>query len=65
MYEHFSSPVQSAGRAFVICQYQFFNHIALRMAKIVYNFGLSECKRVNVMGKMLSGQRSDLRNVFL
>ena len=25
-----------------------FNTIALRKAKIVYNFGLSECKRVNV-----------------
>ena len=28
------------------CGY-FFNPIALRKAKIVYNFGLSECKRVN------------------
>ena len=25
----------------------FFNPIALRKAKIVYNFGLSECNRVN------------------
>ena len=25
----------------------FFNPVALRKAKIVYNFGLSECKRVN------------------
>ena len=30
------------------------NPIALRMAKIVYNFGLSECNRVN-MPKRLSG----------
>ena len=34
-----------------------FNPIALRKAKIVYNFGLSECKRVNIArsaGSMLS-----------
>ena len=28
---------------------QVFNPIALRKAKIVYNFGLSECNRVNIV----------------
>ena len=27
----------------------FFNAIAFRKAKIVYNFGLSECSRVNII----------------
>ena len=30
-----------------VSQYKGFNPIALRKAKIVYNFGLSECNRVN------------------
>ena len=31
------------------------NHIALRKAKIAYNFGLSECKRVRVNGYTFRG----------
>ena len=34
----------------------FFNPIALRKAKIVCNFGLSECNRAHVMGYVLSGE---------
>ena len=30
-------------------RYVIFNPIALRKAKIVYNFGLSECNRVKVV----------------
>ena len=31
-----------------ICCYLYINPIALRKAKIVYNFGLSECNRINM-----------------
>ena len=31
-----------------VLAYFVFNPIALRKAKIVYNFGLSECSRVNM-----------------
>ena len=45
--------------------YKFYvNSIALRKAKIVYNFGLSECNRVKffyVMDKVLSGKLCCMR----
>ena len=31
-------------------RYRIINPIALRKAKIVYNFGLSECNKVNIIG---------------
>ena len=36
-----------------------FNSIALRKAKIVYNFGLSECNRVNKGPKQLTSEFID------
>ena len=32
-----------------MCTTNFFNHIALRKAKIVFNFGISECNRVKLV----------------
>ena len=34
---------------FIVPVYRLFNPIVLRKAKIVYNFGLSECDRVNII----------------
>ena len=51
--------VTSAMRKFALIQifemveWILFNSIALRKAKIVYNFGLSECNRVKIQGKQL------------
>ena len=39
-----------------------FNPIALSKAKIVYNFGLSECNRVHIWGKQCR-LKSDAANV--
>ena len=43
-------PIQETG-AFLIWKLPSINPIALRKAKIVYNFGLSECNRVKKEGK--------------
>ena len=40
-----------------------FNPIALRRAKIVYNFGLSECNRVNTVLVCLCNEKSAVRNL--
>ena len=48
---HFKQEAQIWGHNILCirnCHYKFFNPIALRQAKIVYNFGLSECNRVKV-----------------
>ena len=40
------------------------NPIALRKAKIVYNFGLSECNRVKVNVHTLNGSNSAILSYF-
>ena len=36
-------------RIYAVCKFNYFNPISLRKAKIVHNFGLSECNRVEVL----------------
>ena len=50
MVPHFQTLLtQSRLYLFIVQVYRLFNPIALRKAKIVYNFGLSECDRVNII----------------
>ena len=50
-----SSELSHWARCFhVLCRGFKFNPVALRKAKIVYNFGLSECNRVEALTSMNS-----------